>query len=1439
MSAGLGLVFLTVFFDGRTSLFGQSSPSARSLKQGAVATLQQIAIADKDLRESVTKAANAISQSLSDDKNASLFLDDVRILLPPKGTRVFEREAEAADRLVAASKAKDTPANVRVVLDNVVAVLVQADRQIAELSVVSAERLVLAGQGRAAAVARARQEFDQAVRQADPLKAIEGFKNAWQSAQGVVDQNGLVISSFSDSPTPFSSRLTSNRLTATFQSLKNENGDDNGSNKNKNKDNNDRNGGNNLDQQDSRQSIEFIEVIQDASTGATIRNLTTIQDVPVFPKGGDDSFKATTWSATLTSSWDGKDNTGQIVKDSTYNFVAFGRVLDVGHGGKDDKKDDNQNDRIVAVAFPISGSVMLDNTPPVITAVTDRSPNAAGWYNANVLVTFVCFDKTSGVASCPAPITVSSEGAKQVIAGIAKDNAGNTASTQIVISLDKTPPTVTTTRLPAPNAGGWNNANVTVSFAGTDALSGLASCTAPITLTTEGSNQSASGTCTDIAGNTSSPVVVAGINIDKTPPTLAITSPTDGATVLTPTITVSGTVSDALSGVSAVTCDGVSGSIASGNFSCTKTLNAGPNTINVQASDVAGNSATAMTHVTLSLGPLVQITTPTNLSFVNQSPITVNGTVSDPTATLSINGISAPLSAGKFSVQVPLLEGNNTLTAVAQDAGGVGTASVEVTLDTTPPKVTIDSPFDGYVTTDSTITVTGKANDLVVGTVNDQQVQVTVNALPAQVANRGFQISGIRLALGDNTVQAVAKDRAGNGATTTITVRRVTASTPEIKVIDGNAQSGAIGSELPQPLVIALQDDSGKPVPSQSVVFAVTQNNGVLNGSAATLAVTTDSSGQAQVHWTLGAHAGAGSNMVEATANGFTGTAIFTATGIASSAANISVDAGGQQTGVAGQALPFPFVVVVTDSAHNRLGNVPVTFQVKQGGGSLNGQPSLTTNTDSDGRAAAFLTLGLQEGIENNLVEATFPGNTGFTAAFTASGRIPGSASATQISGVILDNTNAPVPGATVRAFLYNVPAQVSGGLPPTVSAQTDQQGQFSIAGAPVGFVKLIVDASAVQRPGKWPNLEYELVTVAGQNNTLGQPIYLLPLDTQNQLCVSPTIGGTLTLPQVPGFSLTVQPGAATFPGGSRTGCVTVTPVHPDKIPMVPGFGQQPKFIVTIQPAGTMFNPPAAITLPNTEGLKTREVTEMYSFDHDLATFVSVGTATVSEDGTAIRSDPGVGVLKAGWYCGGPPTPTGSAGTCPDCQKCQGSQCIADRNQNNSPCGDTQRTLNLFCGSKPISIDVTGTYQRKCNGGDCKESACDIERVSKGMIGAINALCNMTCIPDDLRSYLMTSLLSKGLFQATCAIGNTSELCGQAGPGVLFFVPNTFLPVCTSDPNASDVALHELLHRLTGKDHSQPINWDTDLMYGCQKACFPSTPYPNAKASACTLQNAF
>jgi hypothetical protein len=764
----------------------------------------------------------------------------------------------------------------------------------------------------------------------------------------------------------------------------------------------------------------------------------------------------------------------------------------------------------------------------------------------------------------------------------------------------------------------------------------------------------------------------------------------------------------------------------------------------------------------------ITLTSPPSLAFVNSSPVTVSGTVSDPSSTVTINGLSAPLTGGAFTIALAIQEGNNIITASAKNSQGtISTASEQVTLDTTPPRISIDSPYDGFATTDSSITVTGKANDTVVGTVNSQQVTVTINGIAATVANRGFQALNIPLSLGNNKIVVSSHDRAGNGATAQITVRRDNPTQSIIKIISGNNQTGAVGATLASPIIAGVVDGAGNPVSGQVVVFTVTQNNGALDSFGTVEAVTTDSSGHAQAHWKLGTRSGAGNNIVEATSVGFADSAVFTASGTPGAPGQVSLDAGNDQIGAVSQPLPYPFVVVVTDSSHNRLANIPVTFSVKQGGGGFGGQASTVTNTDSDGRAAAILTLGPTDGIENNVVEATFSGNTGFPAAFSASGHVPGNPAATKITGVVLDNSNNPVPGATIRAYLQNVPAQQSGGLPPAVTTQSDLQGQFTIQPAPVGFVKIIADGSTVTQPGKWPNLEYDLVTVAGQTNTIGLPIYLLPLDTVHQLCVSDTVGGTLTIPNLPGFSLSVLPGAATFPGGSKSGCVTVTEVHPDKIPMVPGFGQQPRFIVTIQPAGTLFNPPASVTIPNSEGLAPHEVTEMYSFDHDLATFVSIGSATVSDDGTMIRSDPGVGVAKAGWTCGGAPTATGSAGVCPQCQMCNGSSCVPQPLCNadscptgsacdgNSNCKTGRQLLPQIYNQSKLSENYSNLTTLSCGAGLCGA------KIQYTVAGIANS-CNNTDLSGAIDNEIVTT-------DNGCTPGGVSTGgCGPVGPGNTF-----------------------------------------------------------------------
>jgi len=181
-----------------------------------------------------------------------------------------------------------------------------------------------------------------------------------------------------------------------------------------------------------------------------------------------------------------------------------------------------------------------DSTPPVTTATPSPRPNGNGWNNTNVTVTlnstddepggtgvreihFTLAGAQAGGSVAPgrtASVTITAEGTT-TITYFAVDNAGNQeAPKTLTIGIDRTPPVATATATPGPNANGWNNTNVTVMFSGTDNLSGVDFCSAPITLTAGGAGQVASGTCTDKAGNISTPASKI-INIDRTPPVLA------------------------------------------------------------------------------------------------------------------------------------------------------------------------------------------------------------------------------------------------------------------------------------------------------------------------------------------------------------------------------------------------------------------------------------------------------------------------------------------------------------------------------------------------------------------------------------------------------------------------------------------------------------------------------------------------------------------------------------------------------------------------------------------------------------------------------------------------------------------------------------------------------------------------------------------------------
>ncbi len=135
--------------------------------------------------------------------------------------------------------------------------------------------------------------------------------------------------------------------------------------------------------------------------------------------------------------------------------------------------------------------------PSVVANVAGTARN--GWHNAAVTVTFSC-TPGSGAVTCPAPVTLSGDGAGQTVTRtvVARDG-GIAVVTSAPVSIDRTAPGV---RVTGVREGRTYNGTVPeAACSGSDALSGLASCT--VTTTGRIGAGSATVTATDLAGNTS------------------------------------------------------------------------------------------------------------------------------------------------------------------------------------------------------------------------------------------------------------------------------------------------------------------------------------------------------------------------------------------------------------------------------------------------------------------------------------------------------------------------------------------------------------------------------------------------------------------------------------------------------------------------------------------------------------------------------------------------------------------------------------------------------------------------------------------------------------------------------------------------------------------------------------------------------------------------
>lgn len=799
---------------------------------------------------------------------------------------------------------------------------------------------------------------------------------------------------------------------------------------------------------------------------------------------------------------------------------------------------------------------------------------------------------------------------------------------------------------------------------------------------------------------------------------LELAAPLDGSVVRSQTITVSGTVSASHTNVTSLTVSGLPASLQAtpGGYVYTATLRLqeGTNVVNVLAAFGDGQMRSASASVIYDGPPQVLITTPQDLATLGpvsrtsprdlsgavERPVQITGKVNKEVVSVTVNQQPATLSGNDFTFeQFFLHEGVNLITVVATDSyGRTGSASITVSVDQTAPIVAIEHPAEGTVTSQSRITVRGLVNDAVEGLFADHEPAVTVNGIEARVADRYFIASGVPLDVGENMLTVTVRDQQGNQRTTTAKVIRIAAGAPRLTVISGNNQTGALSTELADPLVVMALDALGQPLVNREVTFDVLRGTGGVSAFAGgspvrNLAVMSDSAGVARVYLTTGKQSGFGMNVVRASAPAVPEDALLFATGQAGRAARIHADMMGvNQYAEAGAKTLEPLVAIVTDAAHNRIGNVPVIFKIEQGDASFDGQPQITVMTDKNGLAVARPIMGIQPGKVHVTASVDQVGATAFTIVALAPTEGP-----TRFSGTVLNDRHQPLPGV-----------QVSIGRT-ALAVTTDAHGRFSFdANVPPGRIDLFVDGrTAVVQNEVYPALHFEALAVRGQENKLPLPIFLPPLNTPETKIVGGDEDVVLRIPGMAGFSMKVFARSVTFPDGSKTGPLVVSRVNQDKLPMVPPGGAS-LFMApawTIQPSGTRFDPPIQVTIPNSAGLQPGESVNIYQWDHDLATFVPIGRATTSEDAAYVVTDAGSGVTKAGWGGGPPPPPPNTCTTpnsnCEDCKKFDASPsvcaCVSETYQVEVTAPQTDERFNITTTPAMPNITAGATITPNAN----------------------------------------------------------------------------------------------------------------------------------------------
>ncbi len=401
-------------------------------------------------------------------------------------------------------------------------------------------------------------------------------------------------------------------------------------------------------------------------------------------------------------------------------------------------------------------------------------------------------------------------------------------------------------------------------------------------------------------------------------------------------------------------------------------------------------------------------------------------------ASLRVNGLDVALTNGAFQTNVDLAEGSNSIVAIATDSSGnQSTATVAVTLDSTPPALSVDSPTPNQSTNQANVEVIGSATDL------NGIGAVTVNGAPVVLVGDRFD-SVVELSEGANMLTIDATDTAGNRSETSLSLSRfslpavtitspadlsyLAATTVDVSgtvnspvtsiVVNGvNAQvsatsfvakdvplleggniltvaatdvRGHVGTasinvvrDLTSPRITIDEPGDGARLLDPTVTVSGLVNDivdGTVNASEATVTVNGRPATVSNRSYTVDVPLTPGDNVLTAIAvdrGGNAGQASVTVHLDPAGVPRLAIVSGDHQQAVIGTQVPIPLTAVLLDASGQPVVGKPVVFKVRGNDGSLDGgKREIAVLTGSDGRVSTQFKLGTRVGAGNQEVEA-------------------------------------------------------------------------------------------------------------------------------------------------------------------------------------------------------------------------------------------------------------------------------------------------------------------------------------------------------------------------------------------------------------------------------------------------------------------------------------